>query len=158
MQINPFPNKPWILRVCITSLLRTLLEKEKLLVRSNFSFSHSVFYLFGELSAIFIKSEIVVCKLSVWKSLKCVVWELVKIVCQILCSLTGACDVHISRASDIFQDFQDDPWSKIWWVIFWNDWPKHIESNKIYTYIRTCNVMGTILVSDEVVQKHNNCT
>ena len=34
----------------------------KLLVSSNFSFSHSVFYSFGKLSAIFIKSEIVVCK------------------------------------------------------------------------------------------------
>ena len=30
---------------------------------SNFSFSHCVFYPFGELSAIFIKFEIVVCKL-----------------------------------------------------------------------------------------------
>ena len=38
-------------------------EKEKLLVTSNFSFSHSVFYPFGELSAIFINFEIVVCKL-----------------------------------------------------------------------------------------------
>ena len=38
-------------------------EKEKLLVTSNFSFSHSVFYLFGELSAIFIKFDIVVCNL-----------------------------------------------------------------------------------------------
>ena len=37
-------------------------EKEKLLVTSNFSFSHSVFYMFGELSAIFVKFEIVVCK------------------------------------------------------------------------------------------------
>ena len=27
--------------------LKTLWEKEKLLVTSNFSFSHSVFYLFG---------------------------------------------------------------------------------------------------------------
>ena len=60
---NPFPNKPWFLRVCSTSLLKTLREKEKLLVTSNFSFSHSVFYLFGELSAIFNKLEIVVCKL-----------------------------------------------------------------------------------------------
>ena len=60
---NPFPNKPWFLRVCSTSLLKTLWEKEKLLVTSNFSFSHSVFYLFGELSAIFNKLEIVVCKL-----------------------------------------------------------------------------------------------
>ena len=44
---NPFSNKPWFLRVCSTSLLKTLWEKEKLLVTSNFSFSHSVFYLFG---------------------------------------------------------------------------------------------------------------
>ena len=58
--INPFPNKPWFLRVCCRSLLKTLGEKEKLLVTSNFSFSHSVFYLLEELSAIFIKSKIVV--------------------------------------------------------------------------------------------------
>ena len=59
---NPFPNKPWFLRVCSTSLLKTLWEKEKLLVMSNFSFSHSVFYPFGKLSAILINFEIVVCK------------------------------------------------------------------------------------------------
>ena len=46
-----------------TSLLKTLWEKEKLLVTSNFSLSHSVFYPFGELSPIFIEFEIVVCKL-----------------------------------------------------------------------------------------------
>ena len=40
-----------------------LWEKEKLLETSNFSFSHSDFYLFGKLSAIFVKFEIVVCKL-----------------------------------------------------------------------------------------------
>ena len=45
--LNPFPNKPWFLRVCSTSLLKSLREKEKLLVTSNFSFSHSVFYPFG---------------------------------------------------------------------------------------------------------------
>ena len=54
------PNKPWFLRVCYTSLLKTLWEKEKLLVMSNFSFSHSVFYPFGELSAILVKFIIVV--------------------------------------------------------------------------------------------------
>ena len=36
--VNPFPNKPWFLRVCSTCLLKTLWEKEKLLVTSNFSF------------------------------------------------------------------------------------------------------------------------
>ena len=60
--INPFPNKPWFLHVCSTILLKTLWEKEKLLVTSNFSFSHSVFFPLWELSAIFIKFEIVVCK------------------------------------------------------------------------------------------------
>ena len=60
---NPFPNKPWFLHVCKRSISKTLWEKGKLLVTSNFSFSHSVVYLFGELSAIFINFEIVVCKL-----------------------------------------------------------------------------------------------
>ena len=62
-EFNPFPDMPWFLRVCIVSLLKTLREKEKLLVTSNLSFSHSVFYPFGELSAIFIKLKIVVCNL-----------------------------------------------------------------------------------------------
>ena len=61
--LNPFQNKPWFLRVCSTRLLKTLWEKEKLLVTSNFFFSHSVFYPSRELSAIFTKFEIVVCKL-----------------------------------------------------------------------------------------------
>ena len=68
---NPFPNKPWFLRVCSTSPLKTLWEKEKLLITSNFSFSHSVFYPFRELSSIF--CQIQNCRLqlfSVWKSLK----------------------------------------------------------------------------------------
>ena len=59
---NPFPIKPF-LRVCRTSLLKTLWEKEKLLVTSNISFSRSVFYPFVELFVIFIKFEIVVFKL-----------------------------------------------------------------------------------------------
>ena len=71
---NPFPNKPWFLRVCRKSLLKTLWEKQTLLVTSNFSFSHSVFYLFGGLPAIFIKFKIVVCQLFqfgwVWERVK----------------------------------------------------------------------------------------
>ena len=39
--INPFQNKPWFLKVCSTSLLKKIWEKEKLRVMSNFSFSHS---------------------------------------------------------------------------------------------------------------------
>ena len=65
---NPFPNKPWFLRVCSTSLLKTLWEKKKLLVGSNFSFSHSVLYQFEEFSTIFIKFKIVICKLfQLWR-------------------------------------------------------------------------------------------
>ena len=64
LSFNPFPNKPWFLRVCSTRLLKTLWEKEKLLVTSNFSFSHSVFYPCRELSSIFINFKIVVCKLA----------------------------------------------------------------------------------------------
>ena len=33
--LNPFPNKPWFLHVSSTSLLKTLWEKEKLLVFST---------------------------------------------------------------------------------------------------------------------------
>ena len=61
--LYPFPNKPLFSRVCSTSLLKILWEQEKLLVTSNFSFSHSIFYPFGLLSAIFIEFKIVVCKL-----------------------------------------------------------------------------------------------
>ena len=60
--LNSFPNKPWFLRVSNTNLLKTLWEKEKLLVTSYFSFSNSVFYPSKELSAIFINLKIVVCK------------------------------------------------------------------------------------------------
>ena len=44
---NSFPNNPWFLRVYSIGLLKTLWEKGKLLVTSNFSFSQSVFNPFG---------------------------------------------------------------------------------------------------------------
>ena len=49
--------------VCKLSLLKTPWEKEKLLVTSNSSFSHSVFYPCGLLPAIFIKFKSVVCRI-----------------------------------------------------------------------------------------------
>ena len=61
-KFNLFTNNIF-LRISGTCLLKTLWEKEKLLVTSNFSFSYSVFYPRGELSAIFIKFEIVVYEL-----------------------------------------------------------------------------------------------
>ena len=45
------------------SLFKTLWEKEILLVMSKFSFTHRVFYPFRELSGIFIKFKIVICRL-----------------------------------------------------------------------------------------------
>ena len=78
-KINPFQNKPWFLRVCGASLWKALWEKEKLLIRSNFFFSHSVFYPSGVTFCHF--HQIRNCRLqtlSVWKSLKFVVWERVK--------------------------------------------------------------------------------
>ena len=41
--VNPFPHNDTFWRPWETSLLKTLWEKEKLLIRSNFSFSHRVF-------------------------------------------------------------------------------------------------------------------
>ena len=78
MALNPFPNK--VLRVCSTSLLKTLWQK-KLLKMSNFSDSNSVFNQFLRTFCYFY--QIWNCRLeilSVWKSLKFVVWERVKIV------------------------------------------------------------------------------
>ena len=59
--------------------LKTLWEKEKLLVTSNFSFFPRVYYPFEDLSAIFMKLKIVVCKLF-QKSINFVVWERVNTV------------------------------------------------------------------------------
>ena len=55
---NPYPSKPWLLGVCGSSLLKALWKKEKLLVTSNFSFSHGVFYHFGVLSYIFVRLKL----------------------------------------------------------------------------------------------------
>ena len=76
--LHPFPNKPRFSRVCSRSLLKTLWEKEKLLVTSNFSFPPSflpiwmAFYRFHQIQNCHLQT------LSVWKSRKTVVWERVK--------------------------------------------------------------------------------
>ena len=76
--VNPFPNNPWFLRVCSTSLLKTL-GKGEIACNRQFSFSHSLFYLFEELSAIFNKTEIVICKLFQFGQVKkFVFWKRVK--------------------------------------------------------------------------------
>ena len=60
---TPLAKQAWFLRVCNTGSMETRWEKEKLLLTTNFSFSHSVFHRFGEPPVIFIKLEIVACKL-----------------------------------------------------------------------------------------------
>ena len=77
--VNPFPNKPWFLRVCSGSLLKTPREKEKLIVTSNFSFP-TVFSTHLENFLPFLSNSILSSATpSVWKSLKFVVWERVKL-------------------------------------------------------------------------------
>ena len=74
--LNLFPYKPWFLCVCNKNLMKTLWEKEKLFIMSNFSFTQCVFYPSGELSDISIKFEIVICKLFRFgRVLNFVVWE-----------------------------------------------------------------------------------
>ena len=61
--LYPFPNKLFFLMCLHYKYLKTLWEKEKLLIMSNFSFSHCIFYSFGELFTIFIEFKIVIYKL-----------------------------------------------------------------------------------------------
>ena len=81
---NPFPNKPWFLHVLSTSLLKTLWEKEKLLVMSNFTFSPQCFLPVWRTFCHFHQGwNCRLQTLSVWKSLKFVIWERVKRLLQL---------------------------------------------------------------------------
>ena len=75
ISFNPFPNKPRFLRVYSRSLLKTLREKENLLVTSNFSFYpqcfQPVWITFCQIHQIW---NCRLQTLSVSKSLKFVVW------------------------------------------------------------------------------------
>ena len=61
-EINPFPNKPWFLHVCNTSLLKTL-GKGEIARNEQFLLFPQCFLLFRRTFWHFIKFEIVVCKL-----------------------------------------------------------------------------------------------
>ena len=61
--VNPFPSKPWFLRVCRRSLFENTVGKGEIARNEQFLLFHGVFYPLEERSAIFIKFEIVVCKL-----------------------------------------------------------------------------------------------
>ena len=63
-----FADYPFLKQALVFTCLKynsfeTLWEKEKLLISSNFSSSHSVFYPLEQLSAIFLESKIFVCLL-----------------------------------------------------------------------------------------------
>ena len=89
---NPFPNKPWFIRVCSIHLLKTLWEKEKLLETSNFSFSHSIFYPFQKLPAMFITFQNAICTLFQFGSLNFVVWE--RVIIQFFIATQGVGTHH----------------------------------------------------------------
>ena len=61
---NLFPNKPWFLPGCSTSVFGNTVGKDEIARNKQFFFfSYSVFYLLGELSSIFIKFKVFVSKL-----------------------------------------------------------------------------------------------
>ena len=60
--ILPFPRQALVFTCPHYKSFKIPWERENLLVTSSFFFSHNVFYPFEELSAIFIKFRIVVCK------------------------------------------------------------------------------------------------
>ena len=72
----PFPKQALVFTCLQYKSFENTVGKEEIARNEQFLFSHSVLYPFGELSAIVIK--IWNCRLqslSVWKSLKFVVWE-----------------------------------------------------------------------------------
>ena len=60
--IIPFPNKPWFLRVCSASLLKTLWGKGEIARKEQFLLFPPCFYPLGQVAAISINFTIVVCK------------------------------------------------------------------------------------------------
>ena len=63
--------------------------------------------------------------------------------------------------ADIMQGFRffsrlvslSDPWSKKWWVIFWNDGPKHIKLNNFEIWV----VYFTYILTQTLVQCMHTC-
>ena len=76
--LNPFPNKPWFSHVCWKSLLKTLWEKKKLLVTSNFFFSQCFLPILRTFCNFHQTYNCCLQTLSIWKSLEFNVWERVK--------------------------------------------------------------------------------
>ena len=76
--LNPFPNKPWFSRVCSTGLLKTL-GKGEIARNEQFLLFPQCFLSFWRTCCHFHQiSNCSLQTLSVWKSLKFVVWERVE--------------------------------------------------------------------------------
>ena len=74
-RLYSFPNKPWFLCVCSTCLLKTLCEKGKLLITSNSPFPTAFSTFLENLGNCHQIWNCDLLTLSVWKSVKFVVWE-----------------------------------------------------------------------------------
>ena len=105
--INPFPNKPLFSCLCSTSLLKTLEEKEKFLVKSNFSFSDCFLPVWRSLCLFYQIWNCHLKTLSVWKSLKFVIRERVthkrliffKFIQALICVLHQQKKSHVDTSS-----------------------------------------------------------
>ena len=62
-RLTGFPKQALVFTCLQYKSFEITVGKGEIAVTSNFSFSHSVFYPFGDISAFFIKLKIVVCKL-----------------------------------------------------------------------------------------------
>ena len=73
---NPFPNKPWFLHVCSTSLLKTLWKKGEIARKEQFLLFPQCFLPYWTTFCHSHQTKICCLQtLSAWKSLKFVVWE-----------------------------------------------------------------------------------
>ena len=76
--INPFPNKPLFLCVCCICLLKTLGKGETAHFKQFLLFRHCFLYFWRTFSHFYQTSNCHLQTLTVWKSLKFVIWERLK--------------------------------------------------------------------------------
>ena len=83
-QVNPLLHKYSFRHISTKQLLKTLREKEKLLVTSNFSFSHNVFYSIKVLTSYiyFLLKWLVVLGFNATLTAKVISWRSVRHMCR----------------------------------------------------------------------------
>ena len=100
---NPFPNKPWFLRVCSRSLLKTLWEKGEIARNEQFLLFPWYFLPIWRTFCYF--NQLRDCRLqilSVWKSVKFFVWERVKaIALNLYCSIPNINSIPNDKILDM---------------------------------------------------------